>query len=128
MKQTKATVIVYDSLMGTTEKFIQQIAKNRPDWKYLKIAPNLVLDETFNLITYTIGSGEIPPATKNFLERNSEQLLSVSSSGNRNLGAIYAVAADQISQQYNVPILAKFEVADGQKIINKIINQIEREQ
>lgn len=120
-------IIVYDSLTGNTEHFVQRMQKTKPDWQYLKIKPGLKMKDDFHLITYTTGMGEVPPLTLAFLENNHTKMLTVSASGNRNWGANYALAANKISETFKKPILEKFEVADYQEAINDMINKIERE-
>lgn len=45
-----------------------------------------------------------------FLEVNHAQLQAVAASGNRNWGQNFAKAGRTISEEYNVPLLMKFEV------------------
>ncbi len=122
------TTIVFDSLTGNNQHFIDRMKQTKPDWDYLKISDDLKLDQPFHLITFTTGLGEVPVSTANFLEKHAQHMLSVSSSGNRNWGPNYALAADKISQQYDKPILEKFEVADYQNSIDDIINKIKGRQ
>ncbi len=117
--------IVFDSLTGNTERFVNKISQTRPNWSCVKIKDDLKVDQPFHLITYTTGLGEVPPSTAQFVADNLDNLVTVSASGNRNWGQNYGLAADRISQQYNKPILKKFEVAESQKIIDEIINKIE---
>lgn len=46
----------------------------------------------------------------NLLEVNHAQLQAVAASGNRNWGQNFAKAGRTISEEYNVPLLMKFEV------------------
>ncbi len=125
MAKQVVETIVFDSLTGNTERFVERMKKTRPKWHYLKIRSDLVVDQDFHLITFTTGIGNIPASTKDFLIKNSKNMLTVSSAGNRNWGANYAIAAEKISQNYKVPILEKFEVADYQQAIDDMINKIE---
>ncbi len=125
MTKQVETIIVFDSLTGNTERFVERMKKTKPNWQYFKIVDDLEINQKFHLITYTTGVGEISPATAKFLAKNCQNMLTVSSAGNRNWGENYAIAAEKISQQYNVPILQKFEVADYQQAINDMITKIE---
>ncbi len=117
--------IVFDSLTGNTERFVKRIGESRPEWDYIKIKSGLKVDRPFHLITYTTGLGEVPESTTQFVLDNLDNLVTVSASGNRNWGQNYALAANKISQQYNKPILEKFEVADWQEAIDDMIKKIE---
>ena len=97
--------------MGKTERFVK-----KTKLPSIKITENLKVDEPFVLITYTTGGRNQPPtppkSTFEFLERNSNFLLGVASSGHKNWGTDrFARAGNVISQQYNVPLIHKFEMS-----------------
>ncbi|WP_262496987.1 class Ib ribonucleoside-diphosphate reductase assembly flavoprotein NrdI [Pedobacter lusitanus] len=50
---------------------------------------------------------------------------SISSSGNKNWGANYAMAATRISAQFKLPILMQFELSGTMADIQKFIDKIE---
>ena len=62
------------------------------------------------MVTGTIGFGEVPEPVQSFLNHNSEHLEAVAASGNRNWGQNFAKAGITISEDYQVPLLMKFEV------------------
>ncbi len=99
-------LIVYDSMTGNVKRFVSKLG-----YRSIQIDQNLLIEEPFILITYTIGHGNIPQSTKEFLSRNSFFLFGVASSGNKNWGSFYARAAKLISLTYNVPILHTFELS-----------------
>lgn len=124
--------IVYDSKTGNVERFINRLRErlsNRKnslfEWKLYKIEERLKLEKDYHLITYTTNFGQVPFKTKIFLENNHRYIRSVSSSGNMNWGPMYGKAANKISEEYNVPILVKFELSGTQEIIEKVIGGLE---
>jgi len=99
-------VIVYDSLTGNVARFIKKLP--RPA---IEITTDLVMKEDFVLITFTTGLGKVPEKTAAFLAVNQRYLKGVASSGNKNFGAYYALAADELATRYGVPIVSKFELS-----------------
>jgi protein involved in ribonucleotide reduction len=66
----------------------------------------------FVLITYTNGFGAVPQEVQEFLGKHNHNLVGVSASGNKNWGKdLFAKSGDKISQQYNIPLLHKFELS-----------------
>jgi protein involved in ribonucleotide reduction len=76
----------------------------------IHIQDGLIVDEPFILITYTTGFGQVPPNVLDFLKNNHKYLIGVAASGNRNWADSYCASADIIANQYNVPIISKFEL------------------
>jgi protein involved in ribonucleotide reduction len=116
-------LVVYDSLTGNVERFVNRLGMN-----ICKIIPDLIINEPFALVTYTIGFGNVPKSTIEFLERNYAYLRAVASSGNKNWGVNYAKAADVITNKYNVPVLLKFELsgtANDEKLFIERLRHIE---
>lgn len=107
--------VVYFSLTGNCQKFLS----------FCKLEEGVVLalkdldtiSEPYILVTPTIGFGEVPLRVKKFLEKNSDYACGVVASGNRNWGTNFAVAADVISKDYNIPVLMKFELLGNRKDI-----------
>lgn len=99
-------LIVYDSLTGNVQRFIKKL-----DYYSLKLTEGLIVQEPYILVTYTVGFGEIPNSTKDFLKVNFNYLQGVATSGNRNWGANFGKAGERISDQYLVPLLLKFELS-----------------
>ncbi|MBB6498914.1 class Ib ribonucleoside-diphosphate reductase assembly flavoprotein NrdI [Pedobacter cryoconitis] len=117
------TWIYYDSKTGNVERFVNRLKLHR-DWSVQKIDETLRPLHEGHLITYTTGFGEIPLSTQRFLDENSSMIKSVSSSGNKNWGPNYAMAATKIADRFKLPVLMQFELsgtlADIQKFIDKI--------
>jgi protein involved in ribonucleotide reduction len=112
-------LVIYDSMTGNVKRFINELNLNA-----VQIHENLIVNEPFVLITYTIGFGEVPNSTLNFLDNNHQYLRGVASSGNRNFGSSFANAASVISQQYNVSLLLKFELSGTKQDIEKFIQEV----
>ena len=102
----ESMVIMYDSLTGNTARFIHKLP-----FESIKITDDMIVDQEFVLVTFTTGLGSVPETTLTFLKRNNQYLRGISSGGNKNFGTNFAVAADDISKMYNVPIISKFELA-----------------
>ena len=119
--------IYYDSKTGNVERFIKKMQARRPDWHFIKINPTMVIKNKGHFLTFTTKIGEIPATTDEFLqnENNSKLLKSVSSSGNRNWGQFFALAADKIHQKYEIPVLMKFELSGTNTEVENYIDYLE---
>ncbi|MEM5028986.1 class Ib ribonucleoside-diphosphate reductase assembly flavoprotein NrdI [Priestia sp. WB3] len=116
-------LITYESLTGNVQRFVDKITNN----KYLnveKITEDMLITEPFIHITYTIGFGEVPKLTQIFIHNNKELLRGICSSGNKNWGNNFGLAADKIANQYNVPILLKFELAGTNSDVAKFLQEV----
>ena len=116
--------IYYDSKTGNVERFINKLRPLK-SWVFIKVNDDVIAENKGHLVTFTTNFGEIPLNTQNFIEKNKDKLLSVSSSGNMNWGKLYALAADKISEKYNIPILLKFELSGLNSDIEQFINRVE---
>ncbi len=101
-------MIVYDSLTGNVERFVSRLGDS---FRLVRLENNLTVSESFVIITYTIGFGNIPQTTEKFLEENWHFLKGVASSGNRVWGENFARAGFKISQKYKVPNILSFELS-----------------
>ncbi|WP_151734969.1 class Ib ribonucleoside-diphosphate reductase assembly flavoprotein NrdI [Paenibacillus tengchongensis] len=99
-------LIVYDSKTGNVKRFISKLKLPA-----VQIDEQMTVDEPYVLVTYTTGFGQIPQRVAAFLQHNAKHLQGVSASGNRNWGERFALSADLISQQYQVPVISKFELS-----------------
>ena len=116
--------IYYDSKTGNVERFINKLRPLK-SWVFIKVNDDVIAENKGHLVTFTTNFGEIPLNTQSFLEKNNDKLLSVSSSGNMNWGKLYALAADKISEKYNIPVLLKFELSGLNSDIEQFINRVE---
>lgn len=117
--------IYYDTKTGNVQRFVEKLRELR-EWKLEKISPGLHIRQPGHLITFTTRFGEVPESTIAFVEGNASYIKSVSSSGNRNWGRNFALAADKISVQLGVPVALKFELSGTNKDVNTFIQEIER--
>lgn len=118
------TWIYYDSKTGNVERFVNRLKLHR-DWTIQKIDGAFKVQYPGHLITYTTAFGDVPVSTLQFLGENSSMIISVSSSGNRNWGPNYALAATKISAQFSLPLLLQFELSGTMADIQKFIDNIE---
>ncbi|NUJ16755.1 class Ib ribonucleoside-diphosphate reductase assembly flavoprotein NrdI [Bacillus glycinifermentans] len=116
-------LVTYESMTGNVRRFIKKLEK-QTQIKTKEITEDLRVNEPFIHITYTIKFGQIPEKTQKFIHKNKELLLGVCSSGNRNWGNYFAAAADKISQQYNVPVILKFELSGSDSDLDKLIQEV----
>lgn len=82
------------------------------------------INEPYILVTGTIGFGEVPQQVQSFLDVNHSYLRAVAASGNRNWGQNFAKAGRSISEDYNVPLLMKFEVQGTNKDVIEFKNKV----
>ncbi|MGL4662362.1 MAG: class Ib ribonucleoside-diphosphate reductase assembly flavoprotein NrdI [Culicoidibacterales bacterium] len=101
--------IVYYSQTGNVKRFVDRLK-----WQDDVLAIDAIdgcLEEDFIIVTGTTNFGETPAIVDTFLQQNKIYLKAVAASGNRNWGDLFAKAADNIANEYNVPILVKFELS-----------------
>jgi protein involved in ribonucleotide reduction len=98
--------LVYDSMTGTVKRFTQQLVQELGEVDVID-ACQQVPQREFLLLTYTFGTGEVPTSTRQFLNNHAHLLRGVVSSGSFHWGTNFARAADLISAEYHVPIVAK---------------------
>ncbi|MBU8607871.1 MULTISPECIES: class Ib ribonucleoside-diphosphate reductase assembly flavoprotein NrdI [Bacillus] len=116
-------LITYDSLTGNVQRFVDKITNNKY-YKVKKITEDMLITEPFIHITYTIGFGEVPKLTQIFIHNNKDMLRGICSSGNKNWGNNFGLAADKIANQYSVPILLKFELAGTDSDVAKFLQEV----
>ncbi|WP_144459246.1 class Ib ribonucleoside-diphosphate reductase assembly flavoprotein NrdI [Bacillus pumilus] len=116
-------LITYDTLTGNVQRFVEKITNNKY-FNVKKITEDTMITEPFIHITYTIGFGEVPKLTQIFIHNNKDMLRGICSSGNRNWGNNFGLAADKIANQYNVPILLKFELAGTDSDVAKFLQEV----
>lgn len=101
--------VIYYTLTGNIRRFINSCQLDDAE-ELLDEAADKIITTPFILVTSTIGFGEVPEVVKNFLAINYRNLVAVAASGNKNWGANFALAGEHISNQYNVPLIMKFEL------------------
>jgi protein involved in ribonucleotide reduction len=121
-------IIAYESKTGNVDKFVEKLKTNLPGFVFYKItssnSSDLIASEQCALITFTTGYGNIPQDTIKFINKNHHKLISISSSGNRNWGSNFAIAADKISKVSKIPIGLKFELSGNKKDVDEYVKHI----
>lgn len=118
--------IYYDSRTGNVARFIDKV-KVATGWEFCKIEADQPVFERGHLITFTTRFGEIPENTRLFLTHSGSYLDTVSSSGNRNWGRNFGIAADQISAEFGIPIVLKFELSGTPDDVQQFITLIKEQ-
>lgn len=118
-------MIIYDSLTGNVERFIKKL-KLIKHINTIKINDDLVVNEPYILVTYTVGFGQVPDSTGKFLNSNHKYLKGIASSGNKNWGKFYGNAANVISDTFNVPLIMKFELSGTKEDEVKFLQEVNR--
>lgn len=116
-------IVYYDSKTGNVERFIDKI-RSATNWDCLKINDLLSAKEEGHLITYTTKIGCVSETTYCFMEQYAHLVKSVSSSGNMNWGANFALAADKLAEQYSIPVFIKFELSGLERDVNSFIHKV----
>jgi protein involved in ribonucleotide reduction len=113
-------------MTGNVQRFVSKLTSSTT----VKITDDLVINEPFVLITYTIGFGNVPESTLNFLKKNYAHLKGVAASGNRNWGEFFGRSGKLISGQYKVPLIHTFELSGTDQdlsIFYEGVNQLARD-
>ena len=121
-------IIAYYSMTGNIRRFLNGI--DIPDtYELYQITADNVsekIGDRFILVTPTYGFGAVPDIVSNFLKVNAEKMFAVVSSGNRNWGRNFARAGEYISDDYNVPLLMKFELHGSPEQREQFLVELER--
>lgn len=120
------THLYYDSRTGNVQRFINKVVQIT-GWTAIRIDKDLIIDEPGHLITFTTNFGQIPPITEEFVSKNTLKLFSISSSGNRNWGRNFGIAADKLTAHYDIPTALKFELSGTLEDINQFIDIIKNQ-
>lgn len=101
-------LIAYYSNTGNVERFVDKLRAKGLVCENISDHP--LLDQDFILITPTQQFGMVPKEVEEFLLNNNKYLKAVASSGNKMWGAqLFGRSGNIISEQYNVPLLHKFQ-------------------
>ena len=116
--------IVYASRSGNVEKLVKKLGVD----DIFKIVDGTEeVDDSFILITYNDGEGEIPAVVKNFLDNNAFLCSGVFTSGNAlNHPYTYNFAAQKIEEEYGLEILGKFDDDGDSDTVDDVLDAIER--
>lgn len=113
--------VVFASRTGNVQSIVDRLSVDA-----LEITSgDEMINESYILITYTDGFGDVPMEVEAFLNSNGTNLKGVIVSGDQGYGEAYCKAGDVIAKQYNVPCLYKVEndgTDEDLEEIKKIIN------
>ena len=119
-------LVVFDSLTGQTKRFANNLGFSTVNVKLYEET-----DEDVFLVTRSINFGQIPEPTKNFLDMFKHKVIGVAVSGNTNWGANFGMAGVKIENNYNIPLVKKFEgsgfKSDVEFVKNWIIEKTKKE-
>lgn len=115
-------LLIYATRTGNVKRFV-----GKTKLPSIIIDDALTIDKPYVLVTYTDKQGQVPDEVLDFLARsdNSQYLLGVAASGNRNWGKNFAKSADVIQAMYSVPIIHKFELSGLRSDVNNFIKKVE---
>jgi len=116
-------ILAYYSLTGNVRRFIGKL-RWPPDRVAEIVTGRESVAEPFILVTPTTGFGQVPRPVAEFLTGNSEWLRGVAASGNRNFGPMFAKAGDILTEQYDVPLLLRFELAGTDEDVRNLIEGV----
>ncbi|MCY9292360.1 class Ib ribonucleoside-diphosphate reductase assembly flavoprotein NrdI [Bacillus spizizenii] len=117
-------VITYESKTGNVRRFVKAL-QNKLDIEAIEITDDTIITQEFIHITYTIGFGEVPERTLNFIKKNKNKIRGVAVSGNKVWGDNYGLAGDKLSAKFHTPLLLKFELSGTKQDLQKIIQEVQ---
>lgn len=120
------THLYYDSKTGNVQRFIDKVVQIT-GWTVQRIEAGMSIEAPGHLITFTTNFGKVPALTETFMQEHSDKIFSVSSSGNRNWGRNFAIAADKLSEVYDIPLAFRFELSGTMEDINNFVDIIKNQ-
>ena len=119
-------ILYYDTKTGNVQRFINKVVQIT-GWTAIRIEKDMLIEEEGHLVTFTTNFGQVPAITEDFAAKNSSKLFSVTSSGNRNWGRNFGVAADKVAALHEIPLAFKFELSGTMEDINQFIDIIKNQ-
>ncbi|RDY89700.1 class Ib ribonucleoside-diphosphate reductase assembly flavoprotein NrdI [Bacillus amyloliquefaciens] len=116
--------MTYESKTGNVKRFVQAMQREL-NFDIIEITDDLIVEEEFIHITYTIGFGEVPERTLDFIIKNKNKIKGVAVSGNKVWGDNYGLAGDKLSAIFHVPLLLKFELSGTKQDLQKITQEVQ---
>ncbi|CAI6271193.1 Phage protein nrdI [Bacillus subtilis] len=117
-------IITYESKTGNVRRFVKAL-QHKLDIETIEITDDTIINQEFIHITYTIGFGEVPERTLNFINNNKNKIRGVAVSGNKVWGDNYGLAGDKLSAKFHTPLLLKFELSGTKQDLQKIIQEVQ---
>lgn len=119
--RSSAVIVYFYSLTGNVRRFI---AKTGLGGRAREIKTGEVVEEPFVLVTPTYDFGQTPATVSEWLKDNGDWMVGVAASGNRNWGDGFGAAADVIATLYDVPVVAKFELAGTEEDVRLFTERV----
>ncbi|MGG0052956.1 class Ib ribonucleoside-diphosphate reductase assembly flavoprotein NrdI [Bacillus atrophaeus] len=116
-------IITYESKTGNVRRFVKALQREL-DVEVVEVTDDTIIKQEFIHITYTIGFGEVPERTLNFINKNKNKIRGVAVSGNKVWGDNYGLAGDKLSAKFLTPLLLKFELSGTKQDLQKIIQEV----
>ncbi|PRR87564.1 class Ib ribonucleoside-diphosphate reductase assembly flavoprotein NrdI [Bacillus atrophaeus] len=116
--------MTYESKTGNVRRFVKALRREL-DVEVIEVTDDMVIKQEFIHITYTIGFGEVPERTLNFINKNQNKIRGVAVSGNKVWGDNYGLAGEKLSVWFHIPLLLKFELSGTKKDVQKIIQEVQ---
>ncbi|CAF1785211.1 Protein NrdI [Bacillus subtilis] len=117
-------IITYESKTGNVRRFVKALQQEL-DIEAIEITDDTIITQKFIHITYTIGFGEVPERTLNFIKKNKNKIRGVVVSGNKVWGDNYGLAGDKLSAKFHIPLLLKFELSGTKQDLQKLIQEVQ---
>ncbi|MCY9099582.1 class Ib ribonucleoside-diphosphate reductase assembly flavoprotein NrdI [Bacillus inaquosorum] len=117
-------IITYESKTGNVRRFVKALQREF-DVEAIEVTGDTIVNQEFIHITYTIGFGEVPERTLNFINKNKNKIRGVAVSGNKVWGDNYGLAGDKLSAKFHTPLLLKFELSGTKQDLQKIIQEVQ---
>ncbi|AXV63672.1 class Ib ribonucleoside-diphosphate reductase assembly flavoprotein NrdI [Bacillus subtilis] len=116
--------MTYESKTGNVRRFVKALQQEF-DVEAIEVTGDTIVNQEFIHITYTIGFGEVPERTLNFINNNKNKIRGVAVSGNKVWGDNYGLAGDKLSAKFHIPLLLKFELSGTKQDLQKIIQEVQ---
>ncbi|QFY87839.1 class Ib ribonucleoside-diphosphate reductase assembly flavoprotein NrdI [Bacillus subtilis] len=116
--------MTYESKTGNVRRFVKALQQEL-DIEAIEITDDTIITQEFIHITYTIGFGEVPERTLNFIKKNKNKIRGVVVSGNKVWGDNYGLAGDKLSAKFHIPLLLKFELSGTKQDLQKLIQEVQ---
>ncbi|MEC2307736.1 class Ib ribonucleoside-diphosphate reductase assembly flavoprotein NrdI [Bacillus atrophaeus] len=117
-------IITYESKTGNVRRFVKAM-QHKLGIEAIEITDDTIINQEFIHITYTIGFGEVPERTLNFIYKNKSKIRGVVVSGNKVWGDNYGLAGDKLSAKFHIPLLLKFELSGTKQDLQKINREVQ---
>lgn len=118
-------LLVYMSLTGQTRKFVK-----KSGFESIELEPTnpfITVEEPYILVvpTYEVDVTEI---INDFLETGDNVSLckGIFGGGNRNFAELFCFTADDLSKEYGIPVLHRFEFQGSKNDIEKLRKEVDK--